>query len=70
MDLRAQVPCRLTIKNGFDIFSCAAAVGSKGRMWAVAASVWAFVAAMGTVTGAAQDFSASVWDAQALNDLS
>ena len=40
--------------NGFDIFSCAVAVCSKGCMWAVAA-------AMGTVTCAVWAVTASMW---------
>ena len=41
-------------------------VGSKGRMWAVIAFVWALTAAMGNVTGAVWAATASMWALHAL----
>ena len=45
-------------KNRFAIFSLAVAVGSKGCVWAVTASLWAFKGAMGTVKGPEWDVNA------------
>ena len=56
-------------KNSFVIVSWAVVVGSKGCMWEVAASVWAFAVAMGITIGAMWDV-ADVGCAEAKWDVS
>ena len=56
-------------KKSLRHFSWVVAVGSKGRMWSVTASVWSFEVAMGHNTGTVWSVTVSAWAAHAVCGL-